>query len=205
MIRPGVLATAAGPKVAMQRGMSDIEQLGPDEAPEEAARELAERYVVLDRVLREELLLLVRGGNAHRGFSEVVAGLDPELRGARPPGQPFTPWRLLEHIRIALRDILDFIRDPDHVSPPWPAGYWPPEDAPPSPSAWEASVAAVETDLRALGGLVEDPATDLAALIPHGTGQTYLREVLVAADHLAYHLGQLVLLRRLLGGWPEES
>lgn len=185
--------------------MSDIEQLGTGEAGEGAAAELEARYVALDLVLREELFLLVRGGNAHRGFTEVVAGLDPELRGVRPEGQPFTPWRLLEHMRIALRDILEFIRDPEHVSPPWPAGYWPPDDAPPSATAWDASVAAVETDLRALGELVEDPAIDLAARIPHGNGQTYLREVLVSMDHLAYHLGQLVLLRRLVGAWPEES
>lgn len=185
--------------------MADIERFGTDEAGEGAAAERQAGHDSLDRVLREELLALVRGGNAHLGFAEVVAGLDPELYGARPPGQPFTPWRLLEHMRIALRDILEFVRDPEYVSPPWPAGYWPSEDAPPLASAWSESVAAVTADLQALAELVEEPAIGLAARIPHGTGQTYLREVLVAMDHLAYHLGQLVLLRRLLGGWPEES
>lgn len=185
--------------------MSDIEQLGEDESGEDAAAVRREGGADLDRVLREELLLLVRGGNAHRDFTEVVAGLDPEFYGARPAGQPFTPWRLLEHMRISLRDILGFVRDPEYSSPEWPSGYWPPEDAPPTHSAWDASVASLETDLGMLAQLVEDPATDLAARIPHGTGQTYLREVLVAADHLAYHLGQFVLLRRLLGAWPEES
>jgi hypothetical protein len=188
--------------------MSDIEQLGAEGSAKNAAgawREGLEALAPRDRVLREELLSLLRGGNAHRGFEEVVTGLPPELRGARPPDQPFTPWRLLEHMRISLRDILDFSRDPAYDSPPWPEGYWPPDDAPPDGSAWEASVAAIGTDLRALEDLVADPAIDLAARIPHGTGQTYLREVLVAADHLAYHLGQFVLLRRLLGAWPEES
>lgn len=175
--------------------MSDIEQLGEDGAADGIA----------EPALREELLQLVRGGNAHRGFTEVVAGLPSKLRGARPPDQPFTPWRLLEHMRISLRDILDFVRDPDYSSPEWPTGYWPSEDGPPSSTAWEASVASLESDLAALAQLVEDPGIDLAARIPHGSGQTYLREVLVAADHLAYHLGQFVLLRRLLGAWPEES
>jgi hypothetical protein len=186
--------------------MSDIEQLGDNELAEGAVGARREGRGALDRrdqVLREELLTLLRGGNAHRGFAEAVAGLAPEHYGARPPDQPFTAWRLLEHMRISLRDILDFVRDPDHTSPPWPEGYWPPHDSPPDGSAWEASVAAVETDLRALEELVADPATELSDRIPHGSGQTYLREVLVAADHLAYHLGQFVLLRRLLGAWQE--
>jgi hypothetical protein len=185
--------------------MSDIEQLGADESEGGVTGRMPEDGAALDRVLREELLFLLRGGNAHRGFAEVVAGLAPEHYGARAPGQPFTPWRLLEHMRISLRDILEFCRDPDYISPSWPEGYWPPGDAPPDASAWESSVAALRSALLALEELVADPATELAARISHGTGQTYLREVLVAADHLAYHLGQFVLLRRLLGAWPEES
>jgi uncharacterized damage-inducible protein DinB len=188
--------------------MSDIEQLQDEGSAKGAAGVGREgggaTREAQDRVLRKELLALLRGGNAHRDLEAVTARLPPELRGARPPGQPFTPWRLLEHMRISLRDILDFIRDPEYISPPWPAGYWPPEDAPPAASAWAESLAALETDLRALEQLVEDPASELGAPIPHGTGQTMLREVLVAADHLAYHLGQFVLLRRLLGAWPEE-
>jgi hypothetical protein len=155
--------------------------------------------------LREHLLYLLRGGGAHLDFDRAVAGLPPELRGARPAGQPHTPWRLLEHLRLAQWDILEFTRDPAHVSPPFPEGYWPPGDAPPDPAAWDRSVAAFRADLRALQDLVADPATDLFAVLPHGQGQTALREALLTADHNAYHLGQLVLLRRLLGAWPEEG
>src|SRR5437870_5365390 len=127
------------------------------------------------------------------------------LRGAKPPGVPHTPWRLLEHLRIAQWDILEFTRDPHHVSPPWPEGYWPASDAPPDDGAWDRSVAAFRADLRAMQDLVADPATDLFTPLPHGEGQTALREALLVADHNAYHLGQLVVVRRLLGAWEEEG
>jgi hypothetical protein len=155
--------------------------------------------------LREHLLYLLRGGGAHLDFEKAVAGLPAGLRGAKPPGQPHTPWRLLEHLRIAQWDILEFSRNSRHVSPPFPAGYWPEGDAPPDAGAWDRSVAAFRADLQAVQDLVADPATDLFAAIPHGEGQTILREALLVADHNAYHLGQLVLLRRLLGAWPDES
>jgi hypothetical protein len=136
-------------------------------------------------------------------LDEAIAGLPPELRGARPAGVPHTPWRLLEHLRIAQWDILEFSRNPRHVSPNFPEGYWPQGDAPSQPEAWERSVAAFRADLRAMQELVRDPSTDLVARIPHGEGQTVLREALLVADHNAYHLGQLVLLRRGLGAWSD--
>jgi hypothetical protein len=155
--------------------------------------------------LRDHLLYLLRGGGAHLDFDAAVGGLAPELRGAKPAGQPHTPWRLLEHLRIAQWDILEFSRSPRHVSPPFPQGYWPAGDAPPDTGAWDRSAAAFRADLKAMQDLVADPATDLFAPIPHGEGQTVLREALLVADHNAYHLGQLVLLRRLLGAWPEKG
>jgi uncharacterized damage-inducible protein DinB len=155
--------------------------------------------------LRDHLLSLLKGGGAHLNFDKAIADLPAELRGAKPPGVPHTPWRLLEHLRIAQRDILEFTRDPRHVSLPWPAGYWPAGDAPPDDEAWDRSVAAFRADLRAMQDLITDPATDLFAPLPHGKGQTALREALLVADHNAYHLGQLVVVRRLLGAWDEEG
>jgi uncharacterized damage-inducible protein DinB len=158
-----------------------------------------------DQSLREHLLYLLRGGGAHLNFDAAVAGLPPELRGARPPGVPHTPWRLLEHLRLAQWDILEFSRNPKHVSPDFPAGYWPEGDTPPDDAAWERSVAAFRADLQAMQDLVADPKTDLFARIPHGEGQTVLREALLVADHNAYHLGQLVVIRRALGAWSEQA
>jgi hypothetical protein len=155
--------------------------------------------------LREHLLYLLRGGGAHLDFDKAVAGLPPELRGRRPHGLPHGPWRLLEHLRIAQWDILRFCIDPRHVSPSFPEGYWPPDDAPPDPAAWDRSVEAFRADLKAMQDLVADPKTDLFTPLPHGEGQTILREALLVADHNAYHLGQLVVVRRLLGAWPDEA
>jgi hypothetical protein len=155
--------------------------------------------------LREHLLYLLRGGGAHLDFEKAIAGLPTELRGAKPASQPHTPWRLLEHMRLAQWDILRFSIDPHHVSPAFPEGYWPQGDAPADASAWQRSVDAFRADLRAMQELVANPATDLFTPLPHGEGQTILREALLVADHNAYHLGQFVLLRRLLGAWPEES
>jgi hypothetical protein len=156
-----------------------------------------------DQTLREHLLYLLRGGGAHLDFEAAIAGLPVELRGAKPVGVPHTPWRLLEHLRLAQWDILEFSRNPKHVSPPFPEGYWPQGDAPPDPAAWDRSVAGFRADLRAMQELVADPKTDLFARIPHGEGQTVLREALLVADHNAYHLGQLVVVRRLLGAWHD--
>jgi uncharacterized damage-inducible protein DinB len=153
------------------------------------------------RSLRDHVVELLEGGHAHVTFEDAIADWPPQLRGAKPSGQPFTPWRVLEHIRISQWDIVEFTKSAKHVSPEWPAGYWPASDAPPAAAAWDKSVAQVERDLRAMQRLVRDPRTDLFARISHGTGQTVLREALVLADHNSYHLGQLVLLRRLLGAW----
>ena len=155
--------------------------------------------------LREHLLYLLKGGGAHLNFDKAIARLPAEVRGAKPAGVPHTPWRLLEHLRIAQWDILEFTRNPRHVSPPWPEGYWPVGDAPPDDQAWDRSVAAFRADLRAMQDLVADPATDLFIPLPYGEGQTALREALLVADHNAYHLGQLVVVRRLLGAWEEEG
>ena len=155
--------------------------------------------------LREHLIYLLKGGGAHLNFDKATAGLPAELRGAKPPGVPHSPWRLLEHLRIAQRDILEFTRDPRHVSPPWPQGYWPAGDAPADDAAWDRSVAAFRADSQAMQNLVADAATDLFKPLPHGEGQTALREALLLADHNAYHLGQLVEVRRLLGAWKEEG
>ena len=158
-----------------------------------------------DRALREHLLYLLRGGGAHLDFDAAVADLPAELRGARAAGSPHTPWRLIEHMRIAQWDILEFSRNPKHVSPSFPDGYWPDGDAPPNAAAWERCLAAFRADLQAMQDLVANPATDLFARIPQGESQTILREALLLADHNAYHLGQLVMLRRALGAWPAES
>ena len=157
-----------------------------------------------EQALRQHLDYLLGGGGAHLNFDKAVAGLSPEKRGVRAPNSPHTAWRLLEHLRIAQWDILEFSRNPKHVSPDWPAGYWPAGDAPPDAKAWDKSVAAFKADLAAMRALVNDPATDLFAKIPHGDGQTVLREALLVADHNAYHLGQLVELRRAIGAWGDE-
>lgn len=154
--------------------------------------------------LREHVLYLLRGGGAHLSFDEAIAGLPVESRGRKPAGVPHTLWRLLEHMRIAQWDIVEFSRNPQHVSPEFPQGYWPEGDAPPHRDAWDQSVAAFRADLAAMQALVADPHKDLFAAIPGGSGQTLLREALLVADHNAYHLGQLVVVRRCLGVWPEE-
>ena len=158
-----------------------------------------------DRTLRDHLLYLLRGEGAHLDFEAAIADLPAGLRGGKPAGLPHTPWRLLEHMRIAQWDILEFSRNPKHVSPKFPNGYWPQGDGPPDANAWDRSVAGFRADLRAMQELVADPATDLFAPIPHGQGQTILREALLVADHNAYHLGQLVTIRRLLGAWSVDS
>jgi len=157
-----------------------------------------------DKALRGELLHLLRKGGAHAGFDAAIKGLPVALRGKRPEGVPHSPWEILEHMRIAQWDILEFCRDPKHVSPNWPRGYWPKTQAPPNSAAWNKSVRAFRADLKAMCRLVARQATDLYARIPHGEGQTILREAMLIADHNAYHLGQLVLTRRLLGTWKSE-
>lgn len=153
------------------------------------------------RPVRELLSRLLDWQDAHVGFDAAVEGIPPELRGARPQALPYSPWQIVEHLRFSQRDILDFCRDPAYSEPRWPQDYWPESPAPPAEEAWEESVAGYRQDLAALKALAEDTGLDLYAEIPHGTGQTYLRELLLVADHNAYHVGQLVLVRRLLGIW----
>lgn len=159
--------------------------------------------MVQDRRLVAHVHELLRGGHAHATFADILARWPEELCGARPAGAAHTAWQLLEHLRICQSDILEFSRSASHVSPKFPEGYWPKSEAPPAPGAWEQSVAAFGADLKGMEELVADPATDLLARIPHGDGHTILREALMLADHNSYHLGQLVLLRRLLGAWSE--
>ena len=151
--------------------------------------------------LRQHVLDLLRGRNAHADFDTAVADFPSRLRGVKPPGAPYSAWQLLEHMRIAQWDILEFSRDPHHKSPDFPAGYWPGTPAPPDEAAWDKSLESFRNDLDAMCKLVTDDATDLFAKIPHGDGQTILREALLTADHNAYHLGEVVLLRRVLGAW----
>lgn len=153
--------------------------------------------------LRDHLVALLRGGSAHLTFDEAVKDMPPDLRGRTAVPVPHSPWRLLEHLRIAQRDILEFSRDADYVSPAWPDGYWPDSQAPPDEGAWDRSAQSFRDDLSAMCDLVSDPATDLYAPIAHGDGQTILREALLVANHNAYHLGQLIVVRRLLGCWGE--
>ena len=153
--------------------------------------------------LRAQLADFLDWHGAHADFDAAVKGVPPEHRGAQAEGFPHTLWQLLEHMRLTQRDILDFCRDPHYEEPKWPDDYWPRTAAPPTAGAWDESVAAFRADLEAMQRLAADPAVDLFAKVPHGTGQTYLREVLVVADHNSYHVGQLVALRRLLGIWKE--
>ena len=151
-----------------------------------------------DRSLREHLLYLLRGGGAHINFEDALKDFPAELINRRAVGVPYTPWQLLEHMRIAQRDILEFSRSAAHVSPDWPEGYWPDRGGEAGGDDWRRSVEGFREDLRAMEALVEDEASDLYERIPHGTGQTLLREALLVADHNAYHLGALVTLRRAL-------
>jgi hypothetical protein len=139
--------------------------------------------------------------DAHADFKSAVAGLEPALRGKRPQGMPHSPWEIVEHIRIAQNDILDFCRNPKYEERKWPDDYWPPTPAPPDSAAWDASIAAFHRDLGELQSLAKDPHIDLLATIPHGSGQTYLRELILTIDHNAYHVGELVSVRRMLGAW----
>ena len=154
-----------------------------------------------DQTLRDHLVKLLQGRGAHLDLDEALKDLPAELRGKKAPGLPHTVWQLLEHIRIAQWDILDFSRNPDYTAPKWPDDYWPDSAAPPDAAAWEASVEAVHRDLKAMQDLVADPKTDLYAKIPWGEGQTILREAMLVADHNGYHLGQIVSVRQALGAW----
>jgi hypothetical protein len=156
-----------------------------------------------DEAVRKHAVYLLRGGGAHIHFDEAVAGFPAHLRSQCIHDLPYTAWQLLEHMRIAQWDILEFSRNPGHVSPDFPEGYWPDSDAGEQPDdvAWNNSIRIFRAELRAMEELVKDKSVDILSPIPHGSGQTILREALLLADHNAYHLGQLIVLRRLLGCW----
>jgi hypothetical protein len=156
-----------------------------------------------DLSLRQHLLDLLQGGGAHTKFDDVVKNVPEGLRGRKPAGLPHSLWMLLEHLRIAQWDILEFSRNPKHVSPEWPEGYWPKKETPPTTAAWNESIKKFHADLEAMQALVKNPKTDLFAKLAWGDGQTILREALLVADHNAYHLAQMVDVKRLLGAWSE--
>lgn len=154
-----------------------------------------------DKPVRDHVIKLLEGGQAHATFDGAVKGLPAALRGKRPKGAEHSPWEILEHMRIAQQDILEFSINPKYAARAWPDAYWPKSPKPPNDKAWAKSVRAFHADLEAMQKLVAAESTDLYARIPHGDGQTILREALLIADHNAYHLGELVLVRRLLGAW----
>ena len=158
-----------------------------------------------DDSLRKHVLYLLRGGGAHLSFDDFVNSFPPDLCNRQVEGLPYTPWQVLEHMRIAQCDIVEFSRDGSHVSPEFPKGYWPTSDERGSPNLWQQSVAAFRKDLQRMEALVEDSSTDLHAKIPHGDGQTILREALLIADHNAYHLGVLAVMARILKSVPRGS
>ena len=156
-----------------------------------------------DQHLRQNLTFLISGGGAHAKFNDAIRNLPPTLRGKKPANFPHSIWMLVEHMRLAQWDILEFSRNPKHVSPKWPEGYWPKTVTPPTPAAWTKSVQRFRDDQKEMLQFVESPKTDLFAKISWGDGQTILREALLVADHNAYHLAQIIDVRRLLGAWKD--
>lgn len=154
-----------------------------------------------DSALREQLVYLLSGGGAHCGFDQAVGHLPENLLSHSPSGAPYSSYDIVEHMRIAQWDILEFCRNPSHASPDWPSGYWPSPNAEPTAEAWHQSIDSFRADLQAMQDLVSDESVDLYAPIPHGDGQTILREALLVADHNGYHIGQLIVVRRALGAW----
>ena len=155
-----------------------------------------------DGSLRKHVLYLLRGGGAHMSFDDFVNSFPPDLCNRQIEGLPYTPWQVLEHMRLAQWDILEFSRDQDHLSPEFPKGYWPTPDDLGTPALWQKTIDEFRKDLQQMETLVENPATDLHMKIPHGEGQTVLREALLIADHNAYHLGVLAVMARLLKSGP---
>lgn len=157
-----------------------------------------------DRALREQLHELIFSGNAHADIDTVLADFPIEQTGKKPAGTPYTAWQLLEHLRLTVHDLLEFSTNSEYLAPKWPEDYWPATEAPQNQGEWETSVKAFKADCKAIAKLATDPASNLYAQIPWGQGQTLLREILLAADHNSYHLGQMVLLRKQLGAWPNQ-
>jgi len=153
------------------------------------------------KALREQLVKLLTDSEAHANFETAVKNMPAKLQGTRPPNSAHSAWDILEHLRIAQWDIIEFARNPKHTSPDFPAGYWPESPEPPNEKAWDKSVAAFQADRKTLCDLIANESTDLFAKIPHGDGQTILRQALLTVDHNAYHIGELIQLRRILGAW----
>jgi hypothetical protein len=158
--------------------------------------------MITDDALRQHVLELLRGDHAHLPLDAAVADFPLDQINTRVPHGVYTPWQLLEHIRLTQRDILEFMTNPEYHESKWPLEYWPPREARATPAQWQATIDGFHADLRALEALVHDPSTDLGARIPQGTGQTPLREFLLVADHTAYHLGEFAILRQVMGTWP---
>jgi uncharacterized damage-inducible protein DinB len=157
-----------------------------------------------DKATRDLYSRALAWEEAHVGFETAVADIPAASRGTQPQGVPYSPWQILEHLRRTQYDILDFCRNPNYKELEWPADYWPESAAPPSAAAWDKSIEEYLADRRELQKLAADASVDLNARIPHGSGQTYARELVLVADHTAYHVGQLVLVRRLLGIWKSK-
>jgi hypothetical protein len=157
------------------------------------------------KLIRKELLALLLGGNAHMDFDFAVSDFPMNDINKKIPNASYTVWHLLEHMRIAQWDILDFVKDPGHVSPDFPDGYWPPEDEKATPAKWKKTVEGFKKDLKALAALARDPKTDLFSPIPHAEGYTVFREIILAADHNAFHIGELAALRRALDMKPVKE
>ena len=156
-----------------------------------------------DGAIRKALEQFLAGGQAHASMEDAVRDFPSSLYAAKPAGAPHSAWQLLEHIRLAQHDLLEFCRNPEYKAPKWPEEYWPPSDAPGSPEAWNRSVAELNADLKQFIELIRSPKTDLYSNIPWGDGQNILREVLLAGDHTSYHTGQLLALRKQLGAWEK--
>ena len=157
-----------------------------------------------NKVLREQLLRLLQGGYAHMGIDEAVADFPMDRINENPPNVPYSSWHLLEHIRITQWDILEFVRDPKHVSPSWPEGHWPAPGAQAGPAQWKATIEAIRSDLRVVEGIVQDPETDFFGPIPHAKDYNIFREIVLVADHNAYHIGEFGILRQVMGTWPTK-
>jgi len=157
-----------------------------------------------DKEVRKQLLFLLRGGNAHMNFDQAVADFPIQNINTKPPNVSYTPWYLLEHLRIAQWDILEFIRDPKHVSPTWPEGYWPPENEEADQAKWEKTICDFHANMETLQEMVVDKHVDLYAPIPHAPDYTILREILLVADHNAYHVGEFAILRQVMDNWQSN-
>ena len=174
-------------------------------APLKKKQKPAQAKTPADTIVRKQIAQFLEESHAHAGFDAAVKDFPPELRGRKPAGVPHTAWQLLEHLRIAQWDILEFSRDGRHKSPKWPEGYWPESEAPPSDKAWDDSVRRFQAERRAMQKLVLDKSRDLSAIVPHAQSQTLVREALLLIDHNAYHVGEMIQLRRLLGAWKSSG